>query len=777
MENNRCFGCMKEKRNHPVCEHCGWDEGQQNLPLQLPTGTVLRDQYLIGKVLKQDSLFITYLGWDRYQEIPVIIREYYPVGMVSRNASDSHAVACYIGAEVYEENKEHLMGQGRELVKFRELKNIVQILSFFQENNTVYLVTEHSEGQTLRQYVKENGPMQLPQILQLLGPVMEDLQKLHEGNVIHREINPNQILIDDGGRARLLDFGAGALTDPDQENSGVIRSSEKFNSRFRPVEIYMPQGSLGAWTDVYSLCGTVCFCLNGRGPAAYADRSVAENPDEFIDVLPVTEKQKQVLRRGMAMKPRERTGSVAELLAELTESLQEHPKQSAHSPEVQHSQESLRRPDQQTEAQKCDKGNVSVSASSEKNRRKPWWLVAAAVAVVLAFVLLPLSRQSKPQSAEPPVIAATVPEATEAPTTTPEATAPSAAETSAKESENAKPAVSFSKDLVLKNFDPEGISGYAFGTDIKKSAVVSIAFLDSLENAPEDAVDVSETGNGKVLLWAEPVTGSIKKLFIAGEGKVYLPENSRYLFCSDSHRDTEHKDFVILNEIIFSNAVDTSHVVDMGWMFSSCERLKELDISNFDTSRVTDMEAMFLACSRLEELDVSNFDTSHVVYMRYMFNWCSGITQLDLGNFDTSQAIDMAYLFAGCENLEKLDVSSFDTSKVADMAGMFNGCRSLTELDLSGFDTSKVTDMSEMFGYCSGLTNLDVSSFDTSKVEDMSGMFSECSGLTSLDVSGFDISRVTRISHMFRCCFSLTENNLHTDNQKIIDQFRKDKSQ
>ena len=44
MEENRCPGCMEEKQQHPVCEHCGWDERTQNEPHQLPVGSILRGQ-------------------------------------------------------------------------------------------------------------------------------------------------------------------------------------------------------------------------------------------------------------------------------------------------------------------------------------------------------------------------------------------------------------------------------------------------------------------------------------------------------------------------------------------------------------------------------------------------------------------------------------------------------------------------------------------------------------------------------------------------------------
>lgn len=44
-----CLGCMKQREQRPVCEHCGYDERHQNLPHQLPVGTLLQNQYLVGR--------------------------------------------------------------------------------------------------------------------------------------------------------------------------------------------------------------------------------------------------------------------------------------------------------------------------------------------------------------------------------------------------------------------------------------------------------------------------------------------------------------------------------------------------------------------------------------------------------------------------------------------------------------------------------------------------------------------------------------------------------
>ncbi len=191
---------------------------------------------------------------------------------------------------------------------------------------------------------------------------------------------------------------------------------------------------------------------------------------------------------------------------------------------------------------------------------------------------------------------------------------------------------------------------------------------------------------------------------------------------------------------------------DSSCLFVYLTSLTSLDLSYFDTSKVIYMNSMFSSCSSLPSLDLSSFDTSKVIDMSYMFNGCGSLTSLDLSSFDTSKVTDMSYMFLNCSSLTSLDLSTFDTSEVENMFYMFSSCRGLPSLDLSSFDTSKVTLMTHMFLNCSSLTSLDLSTFDTSEVKDMYGMFDNCRDLPSLDLSSFDTSKVTSMTYMFYNC-------------------------
>ena len=296
-----------------------------------------------------------------------------------------------------------------------------------------------------------------------------------------------------------------------------------------------------------------------------------------------------------------------------------------------------------------------------------------------------------------------------------------------------------------------------FGSDYRREEIGSVRFLTTLADAPADAWDVSQAGDGSVLAWVVP-GGGLYDLHIGAEGAILAPENCQGLFAG----------YANVRSIEFGTEFRTDQVQTMKEMFDGCSSLTELELSSFDTSKVTDMYGMFDGCSSLTELELSSFNTSRVTDMRGMFEDCSSLTDLGLSSFDTSSVTDMRSMFSGCSSLTELTLSSFDTASVTRMDSMFSGCSSLTELELSSFDTSSVTSMWMMFSGCSSLTELELSSFDTSSVTNMGWMFDGCSSLTELELSSFDTSNVTDMYRMFDGCSSLTDLDLSSFNTSSV---------
>ena len=318
MEQKQCLGCMKHKQEYPVCEHCGYDERTANAPHQLQTGTVLQGRYLVGRALGQGGFGITYLGWNQYLETRVAIKEYYPSVFVERNATYNTSLVCKTQkmVEPFQENRMRFLREARTLAKLQEVPQIVSIHDFFEVNNTAYIVMEYLQGSDLRDYVKKRGGrLTAAETLSILRPVMAALVKVHEAGLVHRDISPDNIMLQHDGSVKLMDFGAvRTVNNPDVDKELTQATQAIVKRGFAPIEQYSEKGSIGPWTDEYALCATVYYCMTGRVPESAPDRIMEGSELDWERIDGLTTRQKQILRKGTAIHAKDRYSSIRELM-------------------------------------------------------------------------------------------------------------------------------------------------------------------------------------------------------------------------------------------------------------------------------------------------------------------------------------------------------------------------------------------------------------------------------------------------------------------------------
>lgn len=314
--DNRCGGCFRPKTGPGMCPHCGCDETVQNAQHQLPVGTVLKEQYQIGKVLGQGGFGITYLGWDLYLDIPVAIKEYYPSGMVMRDCAVTLSVTDVSGDEGlrFHNSRERFMREAKMLARFSQVPEVVQVKNFFLSNNTAYIVMEYVEGITLKQFVKDRGgKLCVEETLRVLGPVIRTMAKIHRTGIVHRDISPDNIMMLPGGGAKVLDFGAVRSVDSSQLGKELTKSTEAILKQgYAPIEQYQKKGALGPWTDVYALCATIYYCLTGEVPPDAPARVLGYEEMDMAGTG-LNENQQAALLLGMALRVEDRLHSMEEL--------------------------------------------------------------------------------------------------------------------------------------------------------------------------------------------------------------------------------------------------------------------------------------------------------------------------------------------------------------------------------------------------------------------------------------------------------------------------------
>lgn len=112
------------------------------------------------------------------------------------------------------------------------------------------------------------------------------------------------------------------------------------------------------------------------------------------------------------------------------------------------------------------------------------------------------------------------------------------------------------------------------------------------------------------------------------------------------------------------NCLNTSEVTDMSSMFSNCEGLTSLNLTNFNTSKVTDMEMMFFGSTGLKELNLNSFITTNVTNMNMMFCGCTELTTIICTTNWYNISCTSGWMFFGCEKLTGEQNTKYDEEKV-----------------------------------------------------------------------------------------------------------------
>lgn len=320
--NRLCLGCMNEWGNpDKPCPVCGFvQKGYEKPPRWLPLKYVLNKKYMIGKAIGEGGFGITYLGWDLNLQVRVAIKEYFPIGLATRETGSGRGNTIIalpgVRQENYRQGLEKFMVEAQNLSKFYNLQGIVAVKEFFFENDTAYMVMEYVDGITLSAYLKERGgQIGEQEVLQLFHPVMESLKVVHQAGIVHRDISPDNIMMTKDGRMKLIDFGAARFAGGDTERSLTII----LKHGYAPAEQYQSHGNQGPWTDVYAICATMYRMITGKVPPSAMDRLHEDTLQGFSDLgFQVSERTSYaVIERGLAIKVENRCQNMEELLEEL----------------------------------------------------------------------------------------------------------------------------------------------------------------------------------------------------------------------------------------------------------------------------------------------------------------------------------------------------------------------------------------------------------------------------------------------------------------------------
>lgn len=311
MGKNYCPYCMALVPEGGSCSVCGLTSGTYvPSPHHLPPGTVLMNRYLVGRVLGEGGFGITYIGRDLRLELKVAIKEYYPVDRATRNASASLEVTNFIGpsAKSFERGKQKFLGEAQVMARMDKQQVIVSVRDFFEINNTAYIVMEYIEGITFHELVeKKGGKIPPEELFPMIEPLFHALTIMHGSGLIHRDISPDNLMLENG-RVRLLDFGCAR-----EASRGTETMTIALKHGYAPIEQYQQKGQ-GPWTDIYALSATIYYCLTGKTPPQALDRITEDElllPSKLG--IPLSASQEKALLKGMKLQPNRRFATAEEM--------------------------------------------------------------------------------------------------------------------------------------------------------------------------------------------------------------------------------------------------------------------------------------------------------------------------------------------------------------------------------------------------------------------------------------------------------------------------------
>ena len=256
-----CYSCMtKLSGGETVCPACGRPAAVREKPGHLPVGVVLADRYTIGLSVAESPGCISYLAADNYLETRHLIREFFPGEYAARGA-DGAEVTVSPGAEQrFAAGRKQFARETRLQCRLNGFSSAAGATDLFFTNGTAYAVTEWTDAQPLTVFLSERKTLSPEYTLALFAPAILQLAQEQSMGLLRFNLTPESFSVGNGA-LKLEGFGTPGGSLPAFPKPG-----------FAPEELYRKSGSPGAWTDVYSLCAVMYWCMTGVAPDAASDR-------------------------------------------------------------------------------------------------------------------------------------------------------------------------------------------------------------------------------------------------------------------------------------------------------------------------------------------------------------------------------------------------------------------------------------------------------------------------------------------------------------------------
>ena len=236
----------------------------------LPAGTVLRE-WRIEEVLGVGGFGIVYRAKGIYFNELVAIKEYFPTSISERDPEDTVVPIDSEAEEVHALGLKKFVEEAKLLWNLStptRHPNIVSVRSLFEIHGTAYMVMDFEDGISLSRMIKQGRRFNERSLWNILSPISQGLDRAHRVGVLHRDIKPPNILINEDNRPVLIDFGSARFDTAEATSTKVTFHTPPYAA----IEQYVRTYPQGPWTDIYALGVVMYECVTGEKPPEVLER-------------------------------------------------------------------------------------------------------------------------------------------------------------------------------------------------------------------------------------------------------------------------------------------------------------------------------------------------------------------------------------------------------------------------------------------------------------------------------------------------------------------------
>ncbi|MEN9868502.1 MAG: hypothetical protein RL748_4092, partial [Pseudomonadota bacterium] len=277
----------------------------------LAVGTCMVDFEITG-ILGEGGFGIVYLAIDHSLQRTVAIKEYMPGTLAGRGADGSVQVRAERHKEAFDAGLKSFINEARLLAQF-DHPSLVKVYRFWEQNQTAYMAMRYYDGQTLKDIVLNRPEIVTEAWLKFIfKQILEALDTLYRAKVLHRDVSPDNIIVQKNGDAVLLDFGSARqiIGDMTQGLTVILKPG------YAPVEQYSDDASMvqGPWTDIYALAAVMYFAIVKSPPVTSVARMIKDSLVLLQDGVHVGFSYKFLVAidKGLALQPGDRPQSMDE---------------------------------------------------------------------------------------------------------------------------------------------------------------------------------------------------------------------------------------------------------------------------------------------------------------------------------------------------------------------------------------------------------------------------------------------------------------------------------